>query len=397
MLNRNDNLNICLTEIRSIIDLERIIMRIVFCIYDDINYEARSQEEIECLIGMGEVSIVTIAPLHNHKYADLYVKTTSRNYLRFVLTSYSMIIEQKPDVVFLHDDYCAILIPFIRRVIPKARIIYDMSELYLGGIVKGLKGWISNLIFHGNEKKYLRKVDCVISANQERADIARGYFSLSERPIVFENIHRIDEEYDLNECEELFGELFLSKKYTIIYAGGLLHAKERGTYELLSQMKELGPNFQIIVAGKSRENDKRFNSILEANHPINNIHYVGMLTRDKLRYLFQRSDINVVTFNQDTINNIFCASGKMYEGLFEGIPLLVSDNPPLRSKCTEYGIGCIVEKDNYVEAIKRASEQKDSLEVAVSTFVRSIDYSTRIDKLRRNIIERIVDESNAKL
>ena len=38
-------------------------MKILFCIYDDINYEARAQEELQCLKRLGNVSLVSIAPV----------------------------------------------------------------------------------------------------------------------------------------------------------------------------------------------------------------------------------------------------------------------------------------------------------------------------------------------
>ena len=69
------------------------------------------------------------------------------------------------------------------------------------------------------------------------------------------------------------------------------------------------------------------------------------MDQDHLKYFIENSQVGMVTYHQHDLNNKYCASGKIYEFLFEGKPVVTSTNPPLADFCGKYGIG--IAEDNY--------------------------------------------------
>lgn len=363
-------------------------MNILFCYYGDAAHDARCQEEIQCLKGIGDLHFASYGTYNDSKdFKSLWITKNQRDYRQFLHVCKKAILKTQPNVLFLHDNYCALLIKFARKHLPACKIVYDMSELFIGGHKPGYIGLISRWSLERWEYKYLRYTDVTIAANGERADIARGYFALTHRPIVFDNVHKINDVFNKDEYMNKYIALFEKSLFTVFYAGGLSMAKERSTYRLMRDVASLGEKYQLIIAGNKANNDNEYDAIIQKNGKSNNIHYVGYIPRKELRFLLQHADVNVVTFELNSINNIFCASGKQYEGFFEGVPLLASENPPLRRICEEYGVG--VSTSDFRAGILQLENDIDGYRERVKQYTETIKYDERISKLKTDIISRL--------
>ena len=60
-------------------------------------------------------------------------------------------------------------------------------------------------------------------------------------------------------------------------------------------------------------------------------------------------DVGFVAYGSDGLNNKYCASGKIYEFIHLGIPVVTSHNPPLRKITRSTGVG--VSKENIREGV----------------------------------------------
>lgn len=360
-------------------------MNILFCYYQNIQHDARALEELSCLKLLGRVAYTSFAPptKTDAKDVTLYI-APRRNYALFLRTCIRAIRSEKPDVVFLHDNYCAPLIPILRRIVPESRIIFDMSELYIGIPNTPFPTSIAAKAFMRSELRHLSKADIVISASEERADIAHGYYRLRERPIVFDNIHIIEESYDKEACDNKYSEIFAQDAFFIMCAGGI--SDGRRTHELMRAVAALGNGYQLIIAGYKAVNDPVYDDILREN-TAQNIHYVGYIKRSELRYLYQRCHINVVAFAQTSINNIFCASGKQNEGFFEGLPMLCTQNPPLRTLCQTHGVG--IADDHFTDGILTLQKNLEAYRENVRAYTLTINMAKRIQELADSIIKRL--------
>lgn len=361
-------------------------MKVMFIVYHDLQTEARSQEILECAKKLGDETILVSysKPKDDSDCKCIVTGKGKRNYIDFVRQSIKAIKKEKPDVVILHDYYTAVILRWLIKNQKNVFVIYDSSELYL----EIRKDSIKNLIAgHMNyfEKKYLKFADVVISANIERAKIMEKYFQLKETPIVFDNVHRIDDQYDLVECEKKYGKLFKEDVFCIVYAGGIF--KQRLTINLAKAVGELGDKYHLIITGNSSEKDKRELYMMLDKYGFKNIWYLGFVPRSELRYLFRKADISVSIFQQDTVNNIYCASGKLYESLFEGTPVLTSENPPLKRLCDENKIG--VSTLDFKEGILELERNYSFYYENVLSFTKSLNMETRINNLVKQIKEKI--------
>ncbi len=368
--------------------------KIVYGVYHDVNREARSHEMLECLCRIGKVDFVSYASPKDIDGINEHIinKNSFFALFDFIKEMKKTILEVKPDIVMLHDNDCSALIPFVKKHLPNTKLCYDSSELYIpmpgwkpplispDGIIVTLKLRITRFK-RVCEKKYLKDVDLVFAANIERAKIMKEYFGLDRLPEVFDNIHKIEDEFDREKCDEKFAKHFDENEFNVLFAGGI--SEERKTFDYIESFKTLGKGYNLIIAGTA--SPKALAQYKSMTEGCKNIHYIGLVTRAELRYCMQKSQASVVIFDCETYNTKYCASGKCYESLFEGVPILASENPPLKRLCDECGIG--VSNDNYAEAIRKLESNFADYVESVKNYVEQLNYDERLNTLTK-IIEQ---------
>jgi glycosyltransferase involved in cell wall biosynthesis len=368
--------------------------RICYCLFHDLKTEERSREVLQVLSGIGET--ITVSSTEGDSYAgikNISPKGGRRSYIAFLVLSLRTLAREKPfDMVCLHDNYSSILIPFVKWFVRPRIIVYDASEYYpVKECLSGIRGnpfiFFKDLLLRVSEKTMIGLVDLVIAANGERAEAMYSYYHLPRMPIIFDNVHKILDSYDVVECRKKYGCYFEREDiFTIVYAGGI--DKVRDTYRLADAVMSLGGEFQLLVLGSATpEEIQRFKKFVECEEGPRNVHYLGFTSRAELKFLYERCHAGVVAFTKTSFNNIFCASGKMYECLFCGKPIVCSDNPPLMSVCREYGVG--IASDDYSDSIVRLkSKYEDFLNNAVKFSIK-YDYQGRHAALKESIMKAI--------
>lgn len=358
----------------------------MFIAYHDIRTEARSQEILECAKRLGDTTVFVSysEPFESVGVKSILTSKGKRRYFAFIRDAIKSIRHENPDIIVLHDNYTAAILRWVYKYRKDIRIIYDSSELYIDGKPKSFKELVARHMRYF-EKKYLKHADFVIAANIERAMIMKDYFNLTKLPIVFDNIHRIDDEYDITECDSKYHYLFNDNVFYIVYAGGI--HKERMTFEITHAVGTLGNKYRLIILGSANPKDKEEFDLMITKKEFSNIFYLGFIPRDEWRYILQRSHISVSAFDQDTVNNIYCASGKLYESLFEGKPILTSTNPPLKRICNDYRVG--ISTDNFLEGILELEKHYDEYCKNVEQYIATLNYEDRINALAEKIKEKL--------
>ncbi len=364
-------------------------MKVMFIVYHDIKVEARSQEILEVAKNLGSETVFVSysKPFDEGSCKCILTGKGKRNYFSFIKNSIKAIKNENPDIIILHDNYTAVILRWLHKYRKKIFVIYDSSELYIDRKPKSLKTFIA---MHMNyfEKKYLRYANIVIAANVERAEIMKNYFHLNVTPIVFDNAHKIDDLYDTQACDKKYDKFFSDDAFCVLYGGGI--GKPRMTFELAKAVGNLGNNYRLIIAGQSSESEKKqLYSMIKSNN-YNNIFYLGFIPRNEWRYLLKKSEISVSVFTQDTVNNINCASGKIYESIFEGTPILTSENPPFKRICKNYGVG--VSTIDFTNGILELQKNYQSYRKNVESYAKNLNVEDRIDLLIKTLKEKI--ESN---
>ena len=373
-------------------------MKIVYAVYHDCNKEERSKEVLECCLQLGEVHFVSYArPANDYKNLVCYLinKKSKMALFSFISRIKKTVGNVNPDLILLHDSDCAVTIPYIKKHCPKAKLVYDSSEFDVpmkgerikrnNGLIPFLKSFFSRFRIK-SEKKYMKFCDLVIAANEERAKLMVSYFELKKQPIVFDNMHRINDPINVEQCKSKFDKYLDNTRFQVLFAGGI--DEERLTFDYIKSFSELSDEYRLIIVGSATKKAlERYDSMLNSLNIENKVMYLGFITRSELRYLIQSTDASVVVFDKKTYNTLYCASGKFYESLFEYKPILASENPPLLRICQENGIG--VSDDNYANGIKRLKQGYNTYLNNVKRFVDNLDYDGRITILAKTIREEL--------
>ena len=364
-------------------------MKAVFALYHDMEFQSRPQECIAALqlLGVDEIVLVTIAPWAGRPAGVRVVLSKHEGalrYLHFYRKAIETIRAERPDLVLLHDDFTAPILRWLVKHRYAGKILFDESELYIDEKrkIKGLKDLGFRFLPYC-ERKYLKRVDALMAANRERAEIMVGLYGLSMTPIVLENMRPLQTTPDAAACAKKYDALFRPDALNVLYGGGV--RRQRRTLELAQAVRDLGPDFNLIVAGKGDPADVW--ALEEMAAAAHNIHYVGQVPRADWKYLLTRADVCVSIYAQDTPNNKFCASGRFYEGLLEGVPALATTNPPLLRACEEHGFG-VADEDLKAGLMKLRANYAFYRDNA-RRFAASCPYGERIPRLAREIEARL--------
>ena len=117
-----------------------------------------------------------------------------------------------------------------------------------------------------------------------------------------------------------------------------------------------------------------------------NVKILPRMDQDHLKYFIDQSQVGMVTYHQRDLNNKYCASGKIFEFLYEGKPVVTSTNPPLKTFCDNHGVG--IADDHYARAIRAIAENYDKWQTTVEKFVSRV----HVEKNNHRLAEKIRKE-----
>lgn len=320
--------------------------------YSKLEYDGRLRELIKLAQLWGNVACISRSEridLQKNKIIrqDIFKYKGIGSYIVFVLYCILRAFSLSYTDIIIADNRKAVLPVWIIKKIMRVKIsIYDARELYILKDVKHLAGKLGCIV----EILFNKSFDVILAANEERANIMWQYYNLAQKPLVFPNIRRLT--YDCTFCEEKVKKKYVNdfrEKWKLVITDGCTTA--RGFNNLLKIMPQLGKDFCLYILGKSTNADlERTKEFIEREH-IDNIKIIGLVDQNELKWILKHCDIGIVSYGQQDLNNIYCASGKIYEFVFEGIPIVTTTNPPLMSFCHQYGVGeC---GDDYLESITK--------------------------------------------
>ena len=120
---------------------------------------------------------------------------------------------------------------------------------------------------------------------------------------------------------------------------------------------------------------------------MSNVELIGRLTQTELKYLISKCQIGIVNYGQYDTNNKYCASGKIYEFIYEGLPVVTTTNPTLKKLCDQEKIGYA--DDKYAEGINRIIENYNEYKMNVKRFASNNTIYDNDKKLINQIRERL--------
>ncbi len=338
-------------------------MKVVLISNAQVEYDGRLRELIKIAEDIGETTAITNNRISYFKYIFKSVKKAMKI--------------NNVDILFIDNRKAVIpglIINFLKR--PK-HIILDVRELYL--IEEQIRTVTKiGCIF---EKIMIKKADIVICANIYRANIMKDYFKLKETPLVYENIRKL--EYDNNSIENIqikYDKLFSKDTFKIVATSGF--SPDNLTDKLVECMSRLGNEFELFIAGTSSNEDLEFFQEIINKNSIKNITILGKLKSYELKYVLNNVDVGIVSYCAKNTNYKYCASGKIYEFIYEELPVVASENLPLVEIIESTGIGVCDNNfyDGLIEVKKNYNVYKQNV----------IKYKSNIDVSKNN--KMIVDQ-----
>lgn len=358
---------------------------IVYAVYHDLTVEERSHEVYQALCMIAKVALNSLGTVPTQDLKNKVIVISPCRFKRlgflrlfdFWYKTKQMIKKYHPAVVVLHDD--AVLIRYVKKYYPDIKIVYDQSELEIDRKVKSFKTAFLKMC-DWFTKKDIKQIDLFISANKERGEISKKFYNFKCNTIIFNNMHKIQETDIGYEFAEKYQDIFSKEKLVIIHGGGIAH--DRGTFKLIEAVKN-NNNLYLIIAGAAWNNLQKYNDMIK-NEGITNVKYVGFVQRREWAYILKNAGASVVYYDPDiSLNFKFCESGKGYESLFLGVPLICSANPPLISLCKEYRCG--VCNNDMLEAINELCQYYEYYKQHAMLFAEKVNYENRIIDLSNTI------------
>lgn len=317
-------------------------MNIYLISYGDYDYDGRLRELYRIFSQIGTLYSITRGRTAQGKRHRLY----DGNYWGFI-GAVKKYAKELPVIDVLVMDNRKAVIPglLIKRALQPHHTIIDCRELYLMKDVHHLSGKIGCFF----ERFGIRSADTIICANKTRADFMRKYYHLKATPLVYENLRELS--YSGEQARDAqvqrFSTAIRDDEIRILSTSGCSISRTNDV--LVKNLPRVQGKCRLFLAGTSSEADRMEIERIIDTLGLDNVELVGNLDQDGLKYLISVCHIGIVNYHQKDTNNTYCASGKIYEYLYEGIPVVTTTNPPLKQLCDENGIG--VADDSYADGI----------------------------------------------
>ncbi len=336
-------------------------MKILMLSYGDYDYDGRLRELMRVAESLGEVNAFTRGTKPSSSMHSLY----QGSYLGYILKALHFGWKHRDVDVLCLDNRKAVLPGLILRLFVSLKaIVQDCRELYTVEDVKHFAGKVGCLV----EQCGIRYADVIICANAERAKFMQEMYHLGKLPLVYENLRQLKYEADFDEAiaEQKYGRYLKTGELRILSTSGC--SVSRTNDVLVRELEKVSVPCRLFLIGDSSQTDRKTIEQIVGEHNLSNVEILGRVSQSELKFLISHSHIGIVNYGQSDLNNKFCASGKLYEFIYEGIPVVTTTNPPLKRLCDEAGIG--EADDQYADGINRVVSQYETYKERVKEFAR---------------------------
>jgi glycosyltransferase involved in cell wall biosynthesis len=314
--------------------------------------ETRVIKESKSLIESGLISNITILALHEPKLllfeeidSNIFVrrlKLKSRNlgnslllkiikYIEFLFLVVKFTFNFKPKILTIHSLVLLPVAIFIKLFF-RTSIVYDCHELETETfLLVGFKKKLAKIL----EKYLIKYVDLVVVVSDNIEIWYRNEYSLNNIITVKNSPYRKTTKKS-NILRTVFN--LSDDKKIIIYVGGIIRG--RGIEELLECFKNLQENNLVIIFMGYGE---LVNNVIEYQNKYTNIFYHPAVESLKVTEYASSADFGIAYIKNGCLNDQFCLPNKLFECLFSGIPMLVSNVPDMAKLINDYSVGFVLE------------------------------------------------------
>ena len=289
------------------------------------------------ILGLDTKNVICTTTNKNDKsYTSIVIKgkyLSPVNYIRFFVASVHQCRKLQPNDICVIDNFWAAPIGLLlRRIKKNVFLVQDCRECY---DVKDIKSRFGRYLVN-KEIQLMKLADIVIEANEERAAFVKEKYNLRKKPFVFENVRFLpDSESNINGSKNVEIDVH---NFNVVSTGGV--SVERGTLELVKSFVKLPSKFHLFIIGGGTEQDiQKTQQLINDSGLAGRVNLVGRVPLYELTKIVRKCQVGVVHYHKKDFNNIYCASGKVYEYIGCGIPIVTTSNDSLVNICKKYQIG----------------------------------------------------------
>ncbi len=326
--------------------------RFLVLLYGTVEFDGRVQRMLEILVGLGaEVCLIDMSSKAGSKSEIIGVERHQvqppggvgkiKGHLALARSALRIARSFKPSVV-IAEDYFTIGSACFAARIAGAKIVYDAHELIIPEPGKRMSS--RKRFWYSLERCAIRRMDKVIAANEERAKLMAEHYSLDSKPIVMRNIPVTYDglsEPDLTSILERYPMLArknISEKI-VLYQGDI--SLSRGLGLFIEAFLFLPDHYRLVVVGGGPDL-MRLKEMAHELEEKGRFTAVGRVPHRDIRMITRLADLGIVTYPSEGLNNVYCAPNKLFEYAQGGIPVITTDQPPLRRILDQYKIGSYV-------------------------------------------------------
>ncbi len=284
------------------------------------------------------------------------------DYLCFIKRAISLAKQQGGiDLLVLDNQKAALPGMLIKKLFRPRSVLQDCRECYL----KEEMRTVLEKQMCRFEGFSIRRANIIVAANQERADFMRRYYHLKETPLVFENLRQLQysSDFDPSQLPRELVRLLEKNEFRVLATAGCDCSRLNDV--LTENFHRTGAQCRLLLAGSSGAEDISTIEEIIRRQKLDRVTILGRVDQNTLKYLVQHSHVGIVSYHQKDLNNRFCASGKLFEFIYEGIPVVTTTNPPLKRLCAA-GVG--VADDTFADGINEVRTHYDAYRKSASAY-----------------------------
>lgn len=198
-------------------------------------------------------------------------------------------------------------------------------------------------------KNIAQSSDAVVVPEYNRAHILKVWLGLKNTPFIVPNKPYFPDAAITDDTKLIRDNIISYGKKVILYQGWIGGGRDViKVAEALNQMEEK-EDYLLVMMGKVVAGY----SIDILKQKFSNVYHVPFVSPPQHLFITEVAHIGIATYNDTSLNNIFCAPNKIYEYAYKRVPILARDIPGLENTVGKSNAGICVDFNN-LEAIKNA-------------------------------------------
>ena len=229
-------------------------------------------------------------------------------------------------------------------------------------------------------KTIAQNAQVVVVPEYNRAHILKVWLELKKTPVVIPNKPCFREVEILPETQKIVDDLKQLDKKIVLYQGWI--GRDRDVSQIARALQQLDCHnkYALVLLGTATAPDTI--NVLQSVFPTT-VHIPFLLPPQHL-FITECAHMGIATYDDSSLNNIFCAPNKIYEYAEKNVPILARDIPGLSSTIGKFKAGVCVDMsdvDAVAVAIKEIDANHETYVAALGDFMNEHSVERSISKI----------------